>query len=121
MSDTKEIEVWRVTCAVRGEPNGRWWPSAHMFEAAEVAENAATEMKNRMFGTPFVPMFSCVEITGPHMQRMPSEQSTLRDAVREARASIERGWWHPKADHLKALAEAGEAQLAASRNRSDGD
>jgi hypothetical protein len=44
-----------------------------------------------------------------------TRDAILRSAVREARFAIERGYWHPKIEHLRALAEAGDAHLAAGR------
>jgi hypothetical protein len=49
-----------------------------------------------------------------YLASLPKPIEDLRDAVREARAGADRGWWNPTTSHLRALAEAGEAQLAAA-------
>lgn len=55
-----------------------------------------------------------------HLETLPKPSDTLRDAVREARLAIERGYWHPRTEHLRVLAEAGDARLAVLEKAKDG-
>lgn len=61
---TKMVEVWRVEMAEK-KPDGSWKAIAYTFESEGDAARDADFMRRE-------PGFSCVKLTGPHLQEVPA-------------------------------------------------